>query len=98
MRVQLTVVAAATLLASATAWGDSPASPPIRDFSNQPVQESVYATDQHMAFSIRTSLIRWLGGVDVSRDRDVKAAAKEGWWGETVPQVPTSAITSSSQR
>jgi len=97
MRVQLTVVAAATLLASATAWGDN-APAPIRDFSNQPVKDTLYATDQHMAFSIRTSLIRWLGGVDVTRERDVKAAAKDGWWGETIPQVSNSTVAPPSQR
>jgi len=43
--------------------------------------ESLYATDQHMAFSIRSAVIRWLGGVDVARERDTKAAEKEGCWG-----------------
>jgi hypothetical protein len=40
-----------------------------------------------MAFSIRTTVIRWLGGVDVARERDSKASEKEGWWGDSVPQV-----------
>jgi hypothetical protein len=65
---------------------------PLRDFTNRPVERTVYATDQHMAFSIRTSLIRWLGGVSVQRDRDVRAAQKEGWWGEAVPQVPPGVV------
>jgi hypothetical protein len=40
-----------------------------------------------MAFSIRTAVIRWLGGVDVARERDTKAAEKEGWWGDPVARV-----------
>jgi hypothetical protein len=40
-----------------------------------------------MAFSIRTTVLRWLGGVDVAKERDARAAQKEGWWGDPVPQV-----------
>jgi hypothetical protein len=47
----------------------------------------VYATDQHMAFSIRNAVLRWFGGIDVARERDTRAAVKEGWWGDPVPQV-----------
>jgi hypothetical protein len=41
-----------------------------------------------MAFSIRTTIVQWLGGVDVAREKDASASRKEGWWGESIPQVP----------
>ena len=80
---RFTVVAVTILLGASAAWGQDPAP----RSSNSPYTETLYATDQHMGFSIRTTVIRWLGGVDVARERDAKAAKKEGWWGDPVAQV-----------
>ena len=78
-------VAATVLLGASVAWGQS--SGP-RNSPDSPYTDTVYATDQHMAFSIRNTFIHWLGGVDVVHDRDTRAAEKDGWWGEPVAQVP----------
>jgi len=51
-------------------------------------RETVYATDHHMWFSIRVTLIRLLGGRPVVREHDVDAAEKDRWWGEPVPTRP----------
>ena len=81
---QFTIVAVTIFLGASAAWAQDPA-PRSNDSQHT---DTVYATDQHMAFSIRTTVIRWLGGVDVARERDAKAAQKEDWWGEPVAQVP----------
>lgn len=80
---RFTVVAVTFLLGTSAAWAQDPA---LR--SGSEYTDTVYATNQHMAFSIRNTVLRWLGGVDVARERDAKAAEKEGWWGEPVAQVP----------
>jgi hypothetical protein len=78
---RLTVVAVTILLGASAAWAQSAR-------GDSPYTDTVYATDQHMGFSIRTTVLRWLGGVDVKKERDVKAAEKESWWGDPVAQVP----------
>ena len=80
------IAVVATVLAGAgvaSAQSPHPRNPP-----DSPYTDTLYATDQHMAFSIRNAVIHWLGGVDVAHERDAKAAEKEGWWGEPVAQVP----------
>jgi hypothetical protein len=81
---RLTVIAVTILLGTSAAWGQSQ----VAQRSDSPYTDTVYATDQHMGFSIRTTFIRWLGGVDVAKERDAKASEKEGWWGDPVAQVP----------
>jgi hypothetical protein len=78
------VVAVTIFLGASTVWAQS--SDPLR--RDSPYTDTVYATNQHMAFSIRNTVIRWLGGVDVAKPRDIKASEKEGWWGDPVVQVP----------
>ena len=80
-----TVVMVTFLLGASAAWAQAPDSQARRDSD---YTDTLYATDQHMGFSIRNTVLRWLGGVDVARERDAKAAEKEGWWGEPVAQVP----------
>jgi hypothetical protein len=87
---RFTVVAMMTLLGASAAWAQAPAS---QARSDSAYTETLYATDQHMGFSIRTTLVRWLGGVDVARERDSKASEKEGWWGDPVPQVTRESVT-----
>ena len=84
MGSRFAVVAVMSLLGASAAWAQAPVSEPR---SNSEYTETLYATDQHMGFSIRTTVLRWLGGVDVARERDTRAAEKEGWWGDPVPQV-----------
>ena len=82
---RLSVVAVTIFLGASAAWAQDPFP---RSSSNSPYTDTLYATNQHMGFSIRTTLVRWLGGVDVARERDSEAAVKEGWWGDPVAQVP----------
>jgi hypothetical protein len=81
---RITAVVATIFLGAGVAWAQNP-TPQTNDSA---YTDTVYATDQHMAFSIRNAVIHWLGGVDVARERDVKAAEKEGWWGDPVAQIP----------
>ena len=81
---RFTVVAIMPLLLTSAAWAQAPAT---HSRSDSEYTETLYATDQHMGFSIRTTLVRWLGGVDVARQQDAKASEKEGWWGDPTPQV-----------
>jgi hypothetical protein len=80
---RLTVAAVTILLGTSAAWGQSAAP----QSNNSPYTDTVYATDQHMGFSIRNTVLRWLGGVDVAKPRDSAAAQKDGWWGDPVAQV-----------
>jgi len=86
---RFTVVAIVTLVGASAAWAQVPAS---QARSNSEYTETLYATDQHMGFSIRTTLVRWLGGVDIARERDTRAAEKEAWWGDPVPQVSRESV------
>ena len=61
---RFTVVAVMPLLLASAAWAQAPATQPRSDSQ---YTETLYATDQHMGFSIRTTLVRWLGGVDVAK-------------------------------
>jgi hypothetical protein len=79
------VLAVTFFLAVSAAWAQAPAS---QARQNSEYTDTLYATDQHMGFSIRNTMLRWLGGVSLARERDIKAAQKEGWWGEPVAQVP----------
>ena len=82
---RLDVVAVTFFLGASAAWAQAPAS---QSREESEYTDTLYATDQHMGFSIRNTVLRWLGGIDVARERDAKAAEKEGWWGEPVAQVP----------
>jgi hypothetical protein len=94
---RFTLVAVTVLLGAGAAWAQNPA--PQLSSSSSEYTDTVYATDQHMAFSIRNTLLHWLGGVSVAREKDFKASEKEGWWGEPVAQVsPELAQTLRSDR
>jgi hypothetical protein len=82
---RLTVVAVTIFLGAsvASAQSQAPRNPP-----DSPYTDTVYTSDHHMGFSIRTNLVQWLGGVDVANEKDAKASEKEGWWGDPIPQVP----------
>ena len=60
-------------------------------FMRGPMQQTVYATERHMGFSVRSTLIGWLGGLTVVDERDLRASQRDRWWGETVPLVGSGA-------
>ena len=91
---RFTVVAVTFLVGASAAWAQDPAPQTSSEYT-----DTLYATDQHMGFSIRNTVLRWLGGVAVARERDTRAAEKEGWWGEPVAQVsPELALGPKSDR
>lgn len=81
---RFTMVAVAILLGTGVA---SAQSQPPKNSPDSPYTDTVYTSDQHMAFSIRTNIIQWLGGVDVAREKDRQTAEKQGWWGDPIAQV-----------
>jgi hypothetical protein len=89
----IAATAAAVLVAgTAAAQNPGPTAPRPGPSPNGSDRTTVYATNRHMAFSIRTSVIRWLGGVAVPGDRDVRAAEKDAWWGQSVPRAPSDLV------
>ncbi len=57
-------------------------------FMREPAKQTVYATDQHMGFSMRSSVIHWLGGVTLVEPSELRDAERDRWWGRDVPLVP----------
>jgi hypothetical protein len=86
-RLALAVVVAATVVFLGglvrAETSDGPWTP-----TKAPTEETIYATDHHMGFSLRSAFITWLGGVAISDERDVRASEREKWWGEAIPRVP----------
>ncbi len=84
------------LLAAALLLGPMVASAELLDqgerFMSEPPKETVYATEHHMGFSMRASIIEWLGGVPIVDDHDLRAAERERWWGKGVPLLPPDAV------
>jgi len=93
MRLALAVTAAILVLSSPAAWAERTTEHQDR-FMNTPVKETVYATDHHMGFSLRSTIIRWLGGVTIVDERDLRASEQEKWWGQAVPLLPADAMKS----
>jgi hypothetical protein len=77
------VVGAVVGLGAGSVTADEYGDPFMRD-----MKQTVYATERHMTFSMRASVIRWLGGVPVVDDKDIRAAERDRWWGPAVPHVP----------
>jgi hypothetical protein len=57
-----------------------------------------YASGDHLWFSWRASMVRWLGGQPVPTMREASAANREGWWGETVNTPPSALAYATSDR
>jgi hypothetical protein len=91
MRIALAVgTVLALLVGSGSARGEV-----IEQYNDrfmQDMKETVYATNDHMRFSMRASVIRWLGGVPIADQREVRTSEREGWWGEGVPHLPPDAV------
>jgi hypothetical protein len=45
----------------------------------------MYASNEHLGFSLRATLVGWLGGVPKVTPEQARTASREGWWGEVVP-------------
>jgi hypothetical protein len=68
--------------------------PPPR-WTERPTQ---YASGDHLWFSWRSSMVHWLGGQSVPTVKEQRAAAREGWWGETVNTPPSALASVASDR
>jgi len=90
MRILVTAVALAFVLGTGTVWAE-PSGQEDR-FMKEVPKETVYATDDHMGFSMRSSMIDWLGGVTIVDQNDLRAAERERWWGSTVPLLPAEVV------
>jgi hypothetical protein len=93
---------APTAEAMAAAPLPSPAAPAAKGASSQPTRwterPTQYASGDHLWFSWRASAVRWLGGQPVPTGKEVRAAAREGWWGETVNTPPSFTAFAVSER
>lgn len=57
-----------------------------------------YASGDHLWFSWRSSMVRWLGGQPVPTPKDQTASARQGWWGEPVNTPPNALAYVASDR
>jgi hypothetical protein len=75
----------------------APVSAPSRStrWTERPTQ---YASGHHLWFSWRSSMVQWLGGQPLPTAKEQRAAAREGWWGETVNTPPSSLAYVASDR
>lgn len=83
---RILAIAGLAVLLGAVAASAEMSDEPDRFMQN--MRESVYATEGHLWFSVRTAIIAWLGGVPVVDEREVRAAEREGWWGRRVHTLP----------
>lgn len=90
MRNLATTAALVFVLGTGTAWAES--SGQEDRFMKDAPDATVYATDDHMGFSVRSSLIGWLGGVTVVDQNDLRTAEREQWWGASVPLLPAELV------
>jgi hypothetical protein len=97
MKGVVVAVVAGVLLAGGVARGEVSGVDSDR-FMKDPPKETVYATEQHMSFSVRTSLIHWLGGVTVVRENDLRSAERDRWWGDNVPLIPADTVRQPATR
>ena len=100
MRILVTAAVLAFVFGAGTAWAEPSGREDrfmedrfMKDrFMKDAPKETVYATDDHMGFSVRSSLIDWLGGVTVVDQNDLRAAEREQWWGASVPLLPAELV------
>jgi len=93
MRLALSIATAVLLVGAGAGWAEMSEYSGDRFMRDAP-KETVYATDHHMGFSLRSTIIRWLGGVTIVDERDLRASEQEKWWGQAVPLLPADAMKS----
>lgn len=86
----LVAVAVGMILGAGVAWGEPSGQPD--PFMKDAPKETVYATDDHMGFSVRSTLIDWLGGVTIVDENDLRSADRDRWWGVDVPLLPADVV------
>jgi hypothetical protein len=91
MKAVVVAVAAGALLVGSVARAEVSGGDSDR-FMKDPPKKTVYATDQHLSFSVRSSIIHWLGGVTVVKEHDLRSAERDRWWGESVPLIPAASV------
>ena len=89
---QAVMAAAPAQTAAAAPKGTAPR--PTR-WTERPTQ---YASGDHLWFSWRSSMVRWLGGQPMPTTKEQHAATREGWWGETVTTPPSALASVASDR
>jgi hypothetical protein len=89
-KLAVAVVVAGLLWPAGLAWAEVSGQPDT--FMKDPPGETVYATEHHLAFSLRSTLIDWLGGITIVDEGDLRAADRENWWGADVPLVPADVV------
>ena len=90
MKKTAVTVAMGLLLGAGSAWAEP--SGLDDSFMKDPPRETVYSTDHHMGFSVRSTLITWLGGVTIVDENDLRASERERWWGDDVPLLPADVV------
>ena len=88
-------VTAASPAATAPSHVAQAAPPQSARWVDRPTQ---YASGDHLWFSWRSSMVRWMGGQPVPTVKDQHVAAQQGWWGETVNAPPRSVASAASDR
>lgn len=86
----LVAAAVGLVLGAGVAWGEPSGQPD--PFMKDAPTETVYATDDHMGFSVRSTLIDWLGGVTIVDENDLRSAERDRWWGADVPLLPADVV------
>jgi len=80
----------------------STAAPAPKGASTQPARwrdrPTQYASGDHLWFSWRSSMVRWLGGQPVPTMKEARTASAEGWWGEPVNMPPSTLAYAPSDR
>ncbi len=87
LTLRVVVMAVATVSAALGPAGAEVLEPP-ESFVPPPPKDTVYATDHHMGFSLRSSVVYWFGGAPIVDANDLRASQRERWWGEDVPLLP----------
>ena len=96
------VAAAVAAAPAATVGPAAPAHPAPKAGSARSTswteRPTMYASGDHLWFSWRSSMVRWLGGRPVPTAREQHASAREGWWGEAVSPAPSALAHVASER
>ena len=88
--------------ATAAAAPSAPVAPAPKAAPGRPThwteRPTMYASGDHLWFSWRGSMVRWLGGQPVPTSKEQHASAREGWRGEPVSPAPSALAHVASER